>query len=153
MAGEPALAVSSVGPFGPMTMAPSTDRSSSAARAAASSLTTVTSNASAPPTWATPALICSTAGAGPATASRMPLGPELTAMLTNSARMSESPAVMARTMATAFCASVRGPWPLPNVPCFACRGARTDGVRGIQVAGPAFEFGVPIRTFGAVSHI
>ncbi len=48
MAGDPAPAVSSVGPVGPRTMAPSADRSASADRAADSSPTTVTSNASGP---------------------------------------------------------------------------------------------------------
>ena len=56
MAGDPALAVSSVGPFGPMTIAPSTVLSCKAARAAASSPTTETSKASAPPACATPGL-------------------------------------------------------------------------------------------------
>ena len=56
-------------------------------------------------------VICSTAGGGPATASRTPFGPEFTAMPTNRARISESPAVSASDqrdrLSRLACAAVR----------------------------------------------
>ena len=129
-AGDAAPAVSTIGPAGLTTIAPSAVRSCSAVRAAASSATTLISKASVPATCDTPAVICSIAGGGPATARRTPFGPEFTASPTNIASTADSATVSATIRPTAVRVSACRSRPTTDRDRLAAAGGRDGTGRG-----------------------